>query len=333
MSIRIRAEARRWPLRRPFAIARGVRENAETLLVTLTDEAGRRGRGEAVPYPRHGESMEAALAEVARLGPRLPDDLTPPEVTRLSGMKAVRNALDCALWELRARQAGVPVWRLAGLAPPRAVVTACTISLGPPAAMAGEAASRREMPLLKVKLGGAAAEDMERLAAVRAAAPRARLIVDANEGWRAADLPALLAACAAAGVEMVEQPLPAGADAALASIPRTAETPAICADESVHVAADLPALAGRYDAVNVKLDKAGGLTPAMELAKAAQAAGMAVMVGCMLASSLAMAPAMLLAGAARWVDLDGPLLLAEDMRPPIAFDGAVMRPPDPELWG
>ena len=241
---------------------------------------------------------------------------------------AARNALDCALWDYEAKRSSVTAASLAGLASPEPLVTAYTISLGTPEAMAAKAAAAaRTMPLLKLKLGGAG--DAERLAQIRAACPNARLIADANEAWTPELLPSLMQAAAAARVELIEQPLPAGADAALAG-PRAVP---VCADESVHDRAGLAALASRYDAINIKLDKAGGLTEALALAAQARALGFRIMVGCMVATSLSMAPAILLAQGADWVDLDGPLLLARDRSPALTYDGALVHPPDPALWG
>ena len=319
-----------WPLKRAFTIARGSRTQARTIIVELTDELGNTGRGEAVPYPRHGETPEQALADLHTAQARIEAGLSVHDLPQVLRTLAARTAVDCALWDLAARRLHVPVWRLTGLPEPRARITACTLSLAAPEEMAAEARERAACPLLKLKLGGAAQDDIARLRAVRAARPDARLIVDANEGWRAADLPRLLAACAEAGVELVEQPLPAGDDAALAGIEHPVP---VCADESLRDVTGLAALGDRYDAVNVKLDKAGGFTPALALARAAREAGMKVMIGCMLASSLAMAPAFLLAPLADWIDLDGPLLLAEDATPPIRYAGALMHPPPAALWG
>jgi L-alanine-DL-glutamate epimerase-like enolase superfamily enzyme len=233
------------------------------------------------------------------------------------------------LWDLEAKQTGMPVWRLAGLAEPRPLVTAFTLSLGTPEAMGAAAARASARPLLKLKLGGP--EDVERLQAVRAAAPEARLIVDANEGWKPADLPHLLAVAAHLGIELVEQPLPAGDDEALRHL--GARPVPICADEAAHDVDGLDALVGKYDAVNIKLDKTGGLTGALALARAAGDRGFAVMAGCMLATSLAMAPAMLIGQLAQVVDLDGPLLLARDRVPGIRYEASLMYPPPRQLWG
>jgi L-alanine-DL-glutamate epimerase-like enolase superfamily enzyme len=241
---------------------------------------------------------------------------------------AARNALDCAFWDLEAKRAGRPVHELAGIGVPRPLTTAYTISIGDPQAMAQAARAAASRPLLKIKLG--APGDPERIRAVRDAAPRSELIADANEGWNAANLAANLAACAAAGVTLVEQPLPADDDAALAAIRRPIP---VCADESVHDRASLSRLAGRYDAVNIKLDKTGGLTEALAMAGEAERLGFRIMIGCMVATSLAMAPAILLAQRAQVVDLDGPLLLAKDRPDGLRYDGSLVHPPDPALWG
>jgi L-alanine-DL-glutamate epimerase-like enolase superfamily enzyme len=251
------------------------------------------------------------------------------ELSRRLAAGAARNAVDCALWDWDAKRSGTAAAALAGLpAPLRPVTTAYTLSLGSPDAMAARAASVPALPLLKLKLGGEG--DAERLRAVRSARPDARLIADANEAWTPALLPGLMAVAAETGIEVLEQPLPAGADAALAAIERRVP---VCADEGLHTRADLTGFAGRYDAVNVKLDKAGGLTEALALAAAARAAGLRIMVGCMVATSLAMAPALLLAQDADWVDLDGPLLLARDREPGLVYEGALVHPPPPKLWG
>lgn len=332
--IRITCQVASWPLKRPFTISRGSRTHARTIIITLQDDQGHAGRGEAVPYPRLNETPEAAMDEIAAFGGILPDALSHEDIPRLARLRCVRNALDCALWDLRARREGKAVWQLAGLSPPGPVETACTVSLAAPDEMAEEAAGRlREgMKLLKIKLGSAdVAADRERLSAVREAVPAARLIVDANEGWPAEALADLLAHCAALGVEMVEQPLPEGDDGILSEI----EVPSplvICADESVRDMEDLDRLAPGYGAVNIKLDKAGGLSSALALAAAAKARGLKIMAGCMLGSSLSMAPAFLLAQQADWVDLDAPLLLADDARPSMTYQGALMQPPDPALW-
>ncbi len=326
----MQVQAQSWPLRRTFTIARGSRTQVQTVIVSLVDVHGHAGRGEAVPYPRHGETPQQVLADLEQARTAIEAGVSVHDLPQLLRTLAARTAVDCALWDLAARQQHTPVWQLAGLPRPEPRITACTISLDTPHNMAQEARERADYPLLKLKLGGEANEDLERLAAVRAARPDADLIIDANEGWRAADLPRLLAACAQAGVALVEQPLPAGEDEALAEIERPVP---VCADESLRGPEDLRDIANRYDAVNVKLDKAGGFTPALALARQARESGLKVMVGCMLASSLAMAPAFLLAPLAEWIDLDGPLLLAQDAQPPIRFEGALMHPPTGALWG
>jgi L-alanine-DL-glutamate epimerase-like enolase superfamily enzyme len=331
--ITLEVAVERWPIAGRFTIARGSRTEAVVVVVTLR-AAGAVGRGECVPYARYGESVESVVAHLesqrAALAAAAASDLgaVRDALQRALPAGAARNALDCAAWDLEAKWSGVPVVERAGLPALRSVTTAYTLSLGTPEAMGAAAAAARARPLLKVKLGGGG--DAERIAAVRAAAPQARLIVDANESWRAALLEENLAACEAAGVELIEQPLPAGEDAALVGR-RTAI--ALCADESVHDRAGLAALVGRYQAINIKLDKTGGLTEALALASEARALGLRCMVGCMLGTSLAMAPALLLAGAAEFVDLDGPLLLAQDRDPGLRFEGSVVHPPTPALWG
>ncbi|WP_454916765.1 N-acetyl-D-Glu racemase DgcA [Xanthobacter sediminis] len=316
----------RFPINGTFTIARGSKTKAVVVVARL--DAGRAsGRGECVPYARYGETVKGVAAALMALAPEVAAGLDRAGLQARLPAGAARNALDCAFWDLEAKLSGIPAAVAAGAAPLRVLETAFTLSLDTPLAMA-EAARRANRPLLKLKLG--APGDPERLAAIRAAAPGARLIVDANEGWDATALPGLLAACAGVGVELVEQPLPASADAALAHIPHGVP---ICADESVHDRAGLAALRGRYDAVNIKLDKTGGLTEALALAQEAERLGFTLMVGCMLASSLAMAPALLVAQRAQVVDLDGPLLLARDRTPSLRYEGAKVYPPPPELWG
>lgn len=317
----------RFPIAGTFTIARGSKTEAVVVEVRIT-AGGITGRGECVPYARYGETVEGVVAAIESLRPDLAAGLGRDALQHRLPAGAARNALDCALWDLEAKSSGMGCAELAGLPPMQPVVTAYTLSLDTAEAMARAAAAAIDRPLLKLKLG--APGDRERLAAIREAVPDKRLIVDANEGWKAADLPALLDACAAAGVELVEQPLPAHDDRRLARIDRPVP---VCADESVHDRAGLAALRERYDAINVKLDKAGGLTEALALAEAAHGLGFGVMVGCMLASSLAMAPALLVAQRARWVDLDGPLLLARDRLPGLHYEGAVVSPPEPLLWG
>lgn len=316
----------RFPIRGSFTIARGSKSEAAVVLVEL-HEGGFTGRGECVPYARYGESVEDVAAALTALAAPVAAGMGREKLSSLLPPGAARNAIDCAFWDLEAKRAGKPAYQLAGLPAPRPAITAFTISLDTPEAMA-EAARASGHELLKLKLGTDG--DRERVAAVRAATPGTRLIVDANEGWTAANLASNLAACAEAGIELVEQPLPAAEDALLA---HTARPVPVCADESAHGLDSLPQLIGRYDALNIKLDKTGGLTEALALARAARAAGLDIMVGCMVATSLAMAPAMLLAPLARFVDLDGPLLLARDREPSLRYEGSVIYPPEPALWG
>jgi L-alanine-DL-glutamate epimerase-like enolase superfamily enzyme len=327
----VAATVERWPLAAPFVIARGTKTEAVVVVATVAD--GRlTGRGECVPYARYGETPEATVAAILTVAAAIADAADAAAARdRLATVLpagAARNALDAALWDLDARQRGTTVRDLLGLPPFTPTLTAYTLSLDTPDAMAAAARAVAGLPLLKLKLGGAG--DDARLRAVRAARPDARLIADANEAWTDDLLVPLLAVAAEVGVEMVEQPLPAGRDAALAEIARPVP---VCADESVHTRADLASLARRYDAVNVKLDKAGGVSEVIALATAARAAGLAVMVGSMVATSLAVAPALLLAGHARWLDLDGPLLLARDRTPALTIRDGVIAPPPPDLWG
>jgi L-alanine-DL-glutamate epimerase-like enolase superfamily enzyme len=317
----------RFALANAFIISRGAKSEAIVVTATIT-EGGICGRGECVPYTRYGESIESVVAQIESARSAIEAGAERAQLQKLLPAGAARNALDCALWDFEAKRQGMPAYRLAGLAPPSPVTTAFTLSLGTPEEMAAAAAAARAYPLLKLKLGGAG--DAARLAAVRAAAPSATLIVDANEAWSEADFGANLAACAKHSIALVEQPLPAGADAALATIPHLVP---ICADESLHDRVGLAALRARYDAVNIKLDKAGGLTEALALLGEAEQQGFAVMIGCMVASSLAMAPALLLASRAKYVDLDGPLLLAQDRPDGLRYDGAIVHPPSAALWG
>ena len=327
MAVSLFIHLEKWPIAGKFAISRGAKTTAEVVVAELAD--GRhRGRGECVPYARYGETVEAVAAAIQAMREPLAGGLGRMGLQERMPAGAARNALDCAFWDFEAKRTGTPVHALAGLPSPRPLVTAYTISLDTAPRMAAAAAKAAAYRLLKVKLG--AAGDPERVRAVRAAAPDCELIADANEGWNLQNLPENLAACAEAGVTLVEQPLPAGADQCLAAFPHAIP---ICADESVHTCASLGALAGKYDAVNIKLDKTGGLTEALRLAAEAERLGFGLMVGCMVATSLAMAPAHLLARRARLVDLDGPLLLAQDRPHGLMYEGSLVYPPTPELWG
>jgi L-Ala-D/L-Glu epimerase / N-acetyl-D-glutamate racemase len=320
---KVHATAETWPIAGTFVISRGAKREA-TVVVAEVSDGTHTGRGECTPYARYGETVEGVRAAIVALG----EVQNRAELAQRMPAGAARNAIDCALWDWEAKRSGVGAARMAGLPPLHAVTTAYTISLGAPGEMAAKAAAAHAMPLLKLKLGGAG--DAERMRRVRAACPETRLIVDANEAWTPDALPELMAVAADTRIEVVEQPLPAGADAALTGV---AHTVPVCADESLHTRADLADLAKRYDAINVKLDKAGGLTEALALTAAAREAGLKVMVGCMVATSLAMAPALLLAQGADWVDLDGPLLLARDRQPGLRYDVALVYPPSPDLWG
>ena len=306
-----------------FTIARGSRTEAKVLTVNLSD-GDHMGWGECVPYARYGESLESVTDQIMGL----PADFTRESLYELLPAGAARNAADCALWDLEAKRAGKPVWQLAGLKAPGPEITAYTLSLDTPEAMQAQAAKHAFRPLLKIKLG--TPDDMPRLEAVRAGAPKSTIIVDANEGWSSEVYADLAPHLVRLGVELVEQPLPAGEDHALLGMQRPVP---VCADESCHDRNSLSDLKGKYDVVNIKLDKTGGLTEALALRDAAIAQGYEVMVGCMVGSSLAMAPATLVAQGVSVVDLDGPLLLAEDRDEPLIFDNAGVHPPSAALWG
>tara|TARA_Y100001933_G_scaffold152608_1_gene151027 strand:+ start:355 stop:1335 length:981 start_codon:yes stop_codon:yes gene_type:complete len=306
-----------------FTISRGSRTEARVLTVQVRD-GGLTGRGECVPYARYGETPESVAAQIEGL----PGQFDRAALQELLPPGAARNAVDCALWDLAAKQAGRRVWELAGLPAPRPEITAYTLSLDSAQAMEAQAARHAHRPLLKIKLG--TPDDMPRLEAVRRGAPKARIIVDANEGWSAEIYADLAPHLVRLGVALVEQPLPAGEDDALVGLDRPVP---LCADESCHDRASLPALRGKYDLVNIKLDKTGGLTEALKLREAAEAEGYGIFVGCMVGSSLAMAPAVLLAQGAAFTDLDGPLLLAEDRAHALKYDAAGVHPPEAALWG
>lgn len=321
--MRVRVTAESFPLAEVFAISRGARSEARVLTVEVETD-GVTGLGECVPYARYGESLESVTAQIEAVA--LPLDRAALQEALPPG--AARNALDCALWDLEAKRAGRRVWQLAGLPAPGPQITAFTLSLDTPERMRAAAARHAQRPLLKIKLG--TPDDMPRLEAVRAGAPKARIVVDANEGWDADVYAELAPHLLRLGVAMVEQPLPAGDDAMLAEIARPLP---VCADESCHDRASLPGLWGKYDMVNIKLDKTGGLTEALALRDAARARGFAVMVGCMVGTSLAMAPAVLVAQGADVTDLDGPLLLAQDRAHPLHYDERGVHPPEAALWG
>ena len=318
-----------WPLAGSFTISRGTRTTAETVVAELADSEGTAlGRGECVPYAHYGETVEGVIAAIEGLGPAIAEGLDRIGLQELLPPGAARNALDCAYWDLEAKRTGQPVWQLCGLPPLETVTTAYTLSLDTPEVMGRAAAENAARPLLKLKLAGPG--DLERVEAVRANAPQTQLIVDANEGWTVDDYVELAPRLSALGVALIEQPLPAGQDAGLAGLNRPVP---VCADESCHATDSLAELAGRYDVVNIKLDKTGGLTEALKLKQAALDAGYQIMVGCMLATSLAMAPAILVAQGVDFTDLDGPLLLKTDRPGGLRFEGSTLYPPEPALWG
>jgi L-alanine-DL-glutamate epimerase-like enolase superfamily enzyme len=323
----LKATTETFPIAGTFTISRGSKTQAHVVVCTI-DEDGIVGRGECVPYARYGETVEGVMADVERIGQAVADGLDRAGLQARMPAGAARNAVDCALWDLEAKRAGTSVAALIGSPIREPLVTAFTISLGTPDAMAEQAAENARRPLLKVKVG--TQDDEERIRAVRRAAPESTIILDANEGWTEENLARHLAICAQAGVSLVEQPLPAGRDAALSAVPRPVR---VCADESVHATGDLESLRNRYDAVNIKLDKTGGLTEALRMKAEADRLGFSVMVGCMLATSLSMAPAVLLAQGCAYADLDGPLLLARDREPRLQYDGSLVYPPEPALWG
>jgi L-Ala-D/L-Glu epimerase len=325
LNLLVRSES--WPIAGSFTIARGAKTEAAVVVAEVSDEV-HRGRGECVPYPRYNETADATHAQLIAMTDALKRGLSIDELQAKMPAGAARNALDCALWDFHAKASGARIWDLLARGAPKPLTTAYTISLGTPDAMAEATARAAHRPLLKIKLGGDG--DEARIRAVRKAAPKSELIVDANESWSDGDIARNLDACAAAGVTLVEQPLPAGHDQALAKLRRPIS---VCADESVHDRASLPALRDRYDAINIKLDKTGGLTEALALADAARALGFDIMVGCMVSTSLSMAPAIVVAQQARVVDLDGPLLLTKDRDGGLQYDGSLVHPPSAALWG
>lgn len=322
--VRIEARHEAWPLKEAFVISRGAKTAADVVVVEISDGT-HKGRGEAVPYARYGETVAGVLDDIRAVAGQIS---TRADLQNALKPGAALNALDCAFWDLEAKQSGIRVSKRAMLLEPTAKVTAFTLSLATPEEMAAKAVSVPHLSLLKLKLGGDG--DAERMRAVRQARPDAHLVADANEAWTPEMLPTLLRVAAQFDFELIEQPLPAGQDDVLRDITHLVP---ICADESVHTAANIPQLIGLYDAVNVKLDKAGGLTGAISLVTEARSNGLKVMIGSMVGTSLAVAPAMLLAPYADWIDLDGPLLLAHDREHGLRMNDGIVQPPDPELWG
>ncbi|MFA5958778.1 N-acetyl-D-Glu racemase DgcA [Hyphomicrobium sp.] len=323
-SVTIEARHEAWPLREAFVISRGAKTAADVVVVEAIDGA-HRGRGEAVPYARYGETVEGVIETIRSAAVHISSHA---DLTRFLKPGAALNALDCAFWDLESKRTGIAVSARAGLPHPIAKITAFTLSLDTPSVMAEKAARVPHLSLLKLKLGGTG--DDLRMQAVRQARPDAHLLVDANEAWTTETIGAFLTAAVECDIELIEQPLPAGHDDILADIPHPVP---LCADESVHTADNIETLLGRYDAVNVKLDKAGGLTGAMRLVAEARRHGLKIMIGSMVATSLAAAPAMLLAPYADWIDLDGPLLLARDREHGLHIENGIIQPPDPQLWG
>ena len=317
-----------WPIEGAFTISRNSKTAAEVIVVEIHQD-GQRGRGECVPYRRYGETREGTAEQIEKLRGEVENgSLARTGLQTMLEPGAARNALDCALWDLEAKLSGIPVWRLAGLTEPKPMTTAFTISLDAPETMAEEAKENQHRPLLKLKLGGT--DDILRVRAVREAVPDATLIVDANEAWTPLTFSEYGGELAELGVKLVEQPVPAGTDGVLDGLGRAVP---VCADESIHDTSTLADVARRYDFINIKLDKTGGLTEALRLADAAKSTGIGIMLGCMVGTSLGMAPASLLGNVAQFVDLDGPLLLAEDRDPGIRYVDSTMHPPPPELWG
>jgi L-Ala-D/L-Glu epimerase len=316
-----------FPIAGAFTISRGAKTTAEVVTCTI-GASGLAGRGECVPYGRYGESVAGVLAAIEEMRDAIEGGIGREELADVMPAGAARNALDCALWDLEAKLSGVPTWQVINTAAPQKLVTAYTLSLGEPEAMQRQAAEHAWRPVLKVKVG--TADDAARIRAVRAGAPESAIILDANEGWTPENLAYHFSICAEARIALVEQPLPAENDSALRDHTRPI---LVCADESVHRAMDVAKLADRYDAINIKLDKAGGLTEALMLREMAIEHGLKIMVGCMVGTSLGMAPAVLLAQGADFVDLDGPLLLARDREPGLHYDGSAVYPPEAALWG
>ncbi len=316
----------RYPIAGKFTISRGSKTEAAVIVCEIGHN-GLLGRGECVPYARYGESIESVNEQIEAVRSAIESGATRQDIQTLMPAGAARNAVDCAMWDLEAKLSGKSVADTLGT-PTRALETAITVSLGTPEEMAESTAKVAHYPLIKVKMGGD--NDIERIHAVANAAPNSRIIIDANEGWTEDNIEENMAAAAKAGVVLIEQPLPAGKDDILSRIERPV---IICADESVHTSVGLEDLAKRYDAVNIKLDKAGGLTEGLIMREKATSLGLQIMVGCMVGTSLGMAPAVLLAQKADVVDLDGPLLLAQDRDPGLRYDGALVYPPEATVWG
>ncbi|WP_068085761.1 N-acetyl-D-Glu racemase DgcA [Polycladidibacter stylochi] len=332
MTVKLSVFAEDFAINGSFTISRGTKTHAQTVRVQLEKQTSTTtsiyAQGECIPYSRYDESFESTIDLIKQHQQIIEAGITPLELLDAMPAGAARNAIDCALWDLAAKTNSKPVHQLLSLPAPTPVETAFTISVGTPEKMAQDAQQASSRPLLKVKLAGTG--DKERLQAVRKAAPHSKLIIDANEAWTPQTLEENIAICEQFGVSLIEQPLPAGNDAALATIKTSI---LICADESLHTANDLEALQDRYTAVNIKLDKTGGLTEALALAQKARKLNFKIMTGCMLGTSLAMAPAILIAQQSDFVDLDGPLLLKEDRKPALVYKGSLLYPAPTSLWG
>lgn len=328
MARQLTVRAETWPLAGVFRISRGARTDAQVLVVEITD-GSHRGWAECVPYARYGESLQSVQAQISAVTAQIAAGVTQEQLASVLPAGAARNAVDCALWDLTAKQTGKTVWQLAGLDAPGPLTTVFTLGVDNPEKMAAAAAANAFRPILKLKMTGDGA-DLARVTAIHKNAPQARLVVDANEGWDMATYLDLAERFKDLGVEMIEQPLPAAEDGQLIGAPRPF---ALCADESCHDRDSLPGLAEKYDVINIKLDKTGGLTEALALRQAAEKVGLQIMVGCMVGTSLAMAPATLVAQGVRLVDIDGPLLLQHDREPGLAFNGSEVAPASSALWG
>jgi L-Ala-D/L-Glu epimerase len=325
-TLKIEATKEIFPLNHPFRISRGSRTEAHVMVVSVSD-GQHIGRGEGVPIARYNQSAGSVLAQINSMA--CVSDLDRDKLQQLLPAGAARNALDCALWDLEAKRSGQRVWERADIPFADQVETSFTISLDTPARMADAAAAAVDLPMLKLKLCGDGG-DLARVEAVRAAAPKARLLIDANESWSPEQYRKVTPELYKLGVEVIEQPFPADADDALKNLDHPIP---VCADESCHTTADLPRLRNRYEAINIKLDKTGGLTEALQLYQQARDSNFKILVGCMVCTSLSIAPARLLASTADWIDLDGPLLLTQDRDHGFAYQIGKIGMPSRELWG
>ena len=328
MALKLSVSSESWPLAKPFTISRGTKTAADVAVVELISETGTRGWAECVPYPRYGETVEGVIEDIKAIADKIAGGMGRVELSQTMGAGAARNAIDCALWDLEAKQAGKRVWEIANLPTPQPTITAETIGIASPENMGLAARELAHAPLLKVKLD--TEKVITRMAAIRENAPASRLIIDPNESWSFELLRDVAQSLADLGVEMIEQPLPAEGDSALAGF----DSPVpLCADESCHTVERLSELKDRYQMINIKLDKTGGLTEAIKLAQGGHDLGFGIMIGCMVGTSLAMAPATLLSSYARFVDLDGPLLMKKDREYGLDFTNGKVSPPEMELWG